>query len=113
MLVWLGYWCFLFVIMHTPVVGTGGLRFDFADKIVHFLLYGTLTLIGAWRAGGATLLGWAVVYAAYGALDEYLQQFVGRSTSFSDWLANIAGITAATIAAALWRRRLSEPPPPV
>lgn len=113
---WLGYWAFLFVIMHTPAVGTGLPRLHHADKVGHFLFYALLTTLGArrssipnTRAGTVTLLTWALVYVAYGALDEYLQQFVGRDTDFYDWLADLAGVTVASALIALRRRRLSEP----
>lgn len=116
MLVWLGYWAFLFVVMHMPVAGSGLPKIRFADKVGHFLFYATLTVLGAWRmsipkscAGTKALLRWAVVFIAYGAFDEYLQQFVGRDTDFYDWLADVAGVTAATAVVALRQRRLSEP----
>ena len=34
---------------------------------------------------------WASVYIAFGALDEWLQQFVGRTASVGDWLADLLG----------------------
>jgi len=114
--VWLGYWVFLFVIMHTLGVGTGLPRLHHSDKVGHFLFYALLTTLGAWRlstpntrAGTVLLWTWAAVYIAYGALDEYLQQFVGRDMDFYDWLADVAGVTVATLLIALRRRRLSEP----
>lgn len=116
LVVWLAYWAFLFVIMHTPAVGTGLPRLHHADKVGHFFFYGTLTILGAWRlsisntrAGTIVLLTWALVYISYGAFDEYLQQFVGRDMDFYDWLADLAGVTVATAVIALRRRRLSEP----
>lgn len=117
---WIGYWVFLFVIMHTPIERTGGIRFEYADKIVHFLLYGTLAWLGAWyfsnrpgKLGIGGLLVWAAIYVAYGALDEYLQQFVGRTTSFFDWLADLLGVLSATTILAVKGRKLSEPDRPV
>lgn len=113
---WIGYWIFLFIIMHTPVVGTGRMRFDYADKVVHFFLYALLTWMGARRLsnrpGGLRfngLLVWALIYILYGAVDEYLQQFVGRSMEFTDWLADMMGVIVATTLVALKARRLSEP----
>jgi len=113
---WIGYWVFLFIIMHTPVVGTGRFHFNYADKVVHFGLYAWLTWMGAWclshptgRLDTRAVLFWAAIYVVYGALDEYLQQFVGRTTDVLDWLADTAGVASAT--AFLWvkNRKLSEP----
>ena len=48
---------------------------------------------------------WAAVYIAYAVLDEWLQQFVGRTTSFVDWLADVAGVLAMSLALLGFRRR--------
>ncbi len=98
------YWLGLFVIMHVPVVGGGHFRFRYADKIVHFVLYFFLTYLGGrylFTAGRArstvSLIGYALVYAAYGAFDEWLQQYTHRTMSFTDWLADAGGIVLATV----------------
>jgi VanZ family protein len=56
------------------------------------------------------LLFWAVVYCTYGALDEWLQQFVGRGMSLSDWVWDVIGVLVATATLAVTRSRsaLSE-----
>jgi len=96
-----------------------GVRFPHADKVVHFGMFFLLAWFGGRRlraatgllAGGA-LAAWAVVYAGYAFLDEWLQPFVGRSMTLGDWLADAGGILAATTLLAIGRQRrtLSELP---
>ena len=95
------------------------MRFPHADKVVHFGMFFLLTWFGGRRlksatgllAGGA-LAAWAVVYAAYAFLDEWLQPLVGRSMTLGDWLSDAGGILAATTLLAISRqkRTISEPP---
>ena len=110
----------MFVVTHIPVGVPKGVRIPHADKAIHFGMFFLLTWIGGKRlvsatgllAGGA-LAAWAAVYAAYALLDEWLQPLVGRSMTLGDWLADAAGIVAATLLLMLIRRKqtLSEPPP--
>ncbi len=74
------------------------------DKVVHFGLFFLLVILGhlaygRYRSGMSrvTAFRWVVLYAAYAALDECLQPLVGRTASFIDWLADVAGILAATM----------------
>ncbi len=108
---WIGYWVGMFVVTHVPIVPPGPLAVRHGDKVIHFGLYFLLTTLGGryWlatrrRAPIVALLIWAAVYAAYGGADEWLQDFVGRTGSTADWLANVAGIMAATAMLALRRR---------
>ena len=113
--VWLGYWAALFVATHTPVPA-GPPMGRFTDKAIHFVLYLILALLaGGWclsagRAASAraaptrTLIAWAAVLTLYAAFDEWLQQFVGRSMSVGDFLADLAGVAIAAVFL-LWRRR--------
>ena len=104
----IGYWLILFVVMHRPI--PRGLDFlpGGTDLAVHLVLYFGLTILG-WRylrvavrkPSVRTLLAWGAVCIAYGAFDEWLQQFVGRKTSLSDWLADTAGVLAAITILAL------------
>ena len=52
----------------------------------------------------ARLVAWVGVYAAYGAVDEWLQSHVGRTMSVGDWLADVAGVAIAT-GVLIYRRR--------
>ena len=107
---WIGYWVGMFVATHVPIAPSGLMTVRHGDKVIHFGLYFLLTTLGGryWlttrrRAPIAALLIWAAVYAAYGGVDEWLQDFFGRTGSTADWLANLAGIMAATAMLALRR----------
>lgn len=73
--------------------------FEFADKAVHFIMYGGLALLFA-RAmhNPPRTTRVRVVFASFllvvaiGALDEWHQHFIqGRSTEFADWIADSSG----------------------
>ena len=109
---WIGYWACLFVVTHVPLAHTGSMALHHGDKVIHVGLYYLLTRLGGrhYLSTGsgvsvAVLLTWAAVYAAYAALDELLQPFVGRTMSLGDWVADAAGIAIATLALALRGRR--------
>lgn len=115
---WIGYWLGLFVIMHVPMGAQGPPTVIPVDKIVHVVLYFILVWLGGrylLAKGGVsmfTVIAWALVYAAYAALDEWLQPFVQRTMSLGDWMSDVAGIVAATIIIAVVRHRtatVSEP----
>lgn len=104
---WVGYWVGLFVVMHMPISRQVQVTIGYGDKVIHFGLYFMLARLGGrhllardHRPSVAAWLGWAVVYAAYAAADEWLQSFFGRSTSLGDWLADLTGIAAGTALAA-------------
>ena len=104
LLLWLGYWLCLFIVMHIPASSLRPLRFHYADKIIHFVLYFLLVWLGgryffvAGRAVSiAKLVAFAGIYGLYAAFEEWSQQFVRRTPSLSDWLADFAGISLATL----------------
>lgn len=78
------------------------------DKVVHFGMYATLTLVGGWRSRREgplvrhRLLLWAGIYLAYAAIDETTQAWVHRTPSWGDFAADLAGVALAT--AWLWIR---------
>ncbi len=86
-----------------PAVGGG-------DKLVHAGMYAGLAWLVA-RAGRAgqraAPLAWVVAgVAAFGAADEWHQQFIpGRSASAADWAADLSGAALGTAAAAAAARR--------
>jgi VanZ family protein len=104
------YWLFLFSVTHLPF-----LRLDMpyapSDKVAHLGAFGLLAFL-FWRfveGLGRPLSGRFVYIAAfwlyaYGAFDEYLQQFVGRSTDLDDWVCDVCGITVVLVLLE-WRRR--------
>lgn len=68
------------------------------DKILHFVGFGVLGLLTAWRLGEgqrritlSLLLGWYLFLVLYGIFDEGTQELVGRSFEWSDWLADCVG----------------------
>jgi VanZ family protein len=82
-----------------------------SDKIVHFVAYFVLAiLVWQWLEAGAKPLSAATVWITavalmgIGAVDEYTQQFVGRTTDVVDWVADAAGISCALIAQEARRR---------
>lgn len=104
------YWIFLFCMTHFPRVNLGNVPSNF-DKVMHIGAFGVLAA-AYWKffesfvrpvpAGFA--LRAAPVLIAYAALDEYLQQFVGRGTDVLDWLANSVGVVLG-LGVCEWRRR--------
>ena len=103
------YWLLLFVATHYPRVQIPG-EIPHSDKLVHFMAFGVLALL-YWqfarvRRGVGPRLVWssAAVLLAYAALDEYLQQFVGRFTDVLDFVADAAGIVAVLAILELHRR---------
>ncbi len=116
-LVWGGYWLLLFVIMHVPITAPVSLVKG-SDKIAHFSLYGLLAVLGGirHRMSGShnqwirVLVLWAFVFAAYGALDEYLQTYVGRTCDAMDWVADVCGIATGTVVIGLsrWRKHIKD-----
>lgn len=84
------YWILLFVATHHPRVVIPG-EIPHSDKLVHFGAFGTLALL-FWFATRARWWVAAAILIPYAALDEWLQQFVGRFTDLMDFIANTIGI---------------------
>ncbi len=119
--VWLGYWSALFVATHLPRPPDVTFGVRHGDKVLHFLVYFVLTLLGgrhlrAMRrsSSGVVLLRWAAVYAAYAVFDEWLQHYVRRSMTLGDWIADVLGVLAATLLLfqSPGQEELSEPAEP-
>ncbi len=111
---WIGYWCVLFVLTHTPVEGGVPAPIPHADKACHFILFFLLTWLGGRhvlrlrpRAPATTFLVWAAVYSCYAAADEWTQPLFGRNASLGDWVCDVTGIVGATVVLLLRRRRTS------
>ena len=108
---WLGYWLFVFAIMHIPKPPGVSVSLYGGDKIIHASAYLLLALLGgraARRRGRTLTLGWGLlwlaIYAAYGAADEWLQGFVGRTPSVWDWTADVGGATIGLCVSILDKR---------
>ncbi|MBA3454936.1 MAG: VanZ family protein [Deltaproteobacteria bacterium] len=107
------YWIALFIATHYPRVAIPG-EIPHSDKLIHFSAFGLLAFLfwrfeQARRAIGSRFV-WAggLALIAYAALDEYLQQFVGRFTDLNDFIANAAGIVVVLTILELIRRRRSR-----
>ncbi len=106
------YWIGLFILTHVPArrLPQPGV----SDKIMHLAAYGVLMslVLGANWIGGAKprfpLWGIVVTILIYGALDEWLQSFVGRSCEFGDWLADATGAGLALLVMLPFRRPLQR-----
>ena len=81
------------------------------DKVVHMAMYAGLAWLVAraepgWTRRVVPLALVAAALSAFGAVDEWHQQFIpGRSASADDWLADSAGAVLALLAAAVRRRQ--------
>ena len=109
------YWVALFVATHYPRVPVPG-EIPHGDKLVHFAAFGLLALLFWQFVKARRPLGPRFVFAAagvlvpYAALDEWLQQFVGRFTDLADFLANTAGIVVTLAVLELARRKYHPTP---
>lgn len=99
-----------------PLPEMAGAEAAHADKAGHFAMYLVLGVLLA-RALGWELLCChslfiliisAVLVSAFGAFDEWHQQFVNRCPAVGDWLADVAGGTVGSGLAALARRSRPE-----
>ncbi len=94
------YWIFLACCTHFP-----RLKLDWGvskpDKWAHLIAFGVLAFM-LWRfaetfrrpLAGRQVMALVVVLVVYAAIDEYTQQFVGRSTDVGDWLMGLVGMGA-------------------
>lgn len=92
---------------------TGGPGIPGSDKAHHVIGFALLALPMA-TVQPRAMLWLAPVLAAYGGAIELVQPFVGRGQELADWLADLAGVGAGTLAGlALGRacRRGNETPP--
>ncbi|NLK41141.1 MAG: VanZ family protein [Planctomycetes bacterium] len=96
------YWPLVFVLTHIPVPDIAR-KSGLGDKLMHTLAYFMLTFL-VWCAVSPyqrvqwrrAKMWWVIgAMAVYGAIDESLQGFVGRSPAVSDYLANLLGIALA------------------
>lgn len=88
-----------------------------SDKLAHLALYAVLAalflraleLVAAKREHRPTqfalsLLKTIIFCAVFGALDEWHQQFVQRTTSLADWIADVGGAVAGAFGLAAYLR---------
>ncbi len=98
------YWIVLFTATHLPgkVIRHGGMTVN--DKVAHFAAYALLAFFAVWVLPWALKAprwygGWVlVILAIYGAVDEWLQQYVpNRQADLLDWLADVSGAAAGIL----------------
>jgi VanZ family protein len=102
-----GYVLILLVLTHVPLEPSPSPARGL-DKLAHGAAFAVLAMILAatWRASAGRLSlaqlasVWAAI-AAYAALDEWTQSFVGRTPSAWDWLADGTG-AAIGLAVFVW-----------
>jgi len=107
MLVAIGfYWPVIFILTHIPLPGKLISSAGMSDKVMHFLAYLGLVSIAWFAVSPFEKVNWKkakvwIILAAviwYGAFDEWLQSFVGRSMDIYDFAADItAALTALLI----------------
>jgi hypothetical protein len=96
------YWPLVFTLTHIPVQDIAG-QSGMSDKTMHATAYFALTFLLWCAVNPYRRVRWnerttwvvAAAVAVYGALDEYLQGFVGRSAEMQDFLANMCGMVLA------------------
>ena len=95
---------------------SGAPSFAHADKVVHFLMYGTHAALLLWaldlrrRNAVISVIGAVLFCAAYGVLMEVLQSVLlpnDRCFSTGDIAANIAGASCFSAVLLVFRRRFS------
>lgn len=103
------YWAVLFAATHYPRVPMPQ-DIPHGDKLIHFGAFGMLAFLFWQFARARGPIGDRFVWLAgailipYAALDEWLQQFVGRFTDLRDFIANAAGIVVVLGALEAHRR---------
>ncbi|MBX3394435.1 MAG: VanZ family protein [Phycisphaerae bacterium] len=94
--IWLACFVAAFVVTHLPpskLPSAGWLN----DKVEHLIGYAMLAMATCWRFGKsdrsriAIMAAVLVGLAAYAAVDELTQPWVGRSCEWGDWLADLGG----------------------
>lgn len=107
------YWIFLACATHFPGLKLPG-GIPSSDKIAHTVAFALLAFLFwrfvesfrrpvavgfVWRAG--------LILAAYAAVDEYTQRYVGRGVDIVDWLCGVWGMTVV-LAVLEWRRVVAQ-----
>lgn len=104
------YWVVLAASTHYPQPPIPR-RISHSDKMLHFGAFAVLAYL-LWRVLASSARGptaatvWIAlaILVPYATIDEYTQQFVGRSTELFDWLANLAGLATVLVTVELARR---------
>lgn len=92
-----------------------------SDKIAHLLMYAVLAMLLAralaevgrgreltGRQAALLLVKTFIICAVFGALDEWHQQFVQRTTSLADWIADVVGAAAGAFGLVAYLKKRKE-----
>lgn len=85
------YWIGLTAGTHYPSVPMPDVV-DHTDKIIHCSAFAGLALLACITLRVRRVVLAAILLAAYAAVDESTQQFVGRNVDLFDWVADTVGI---------------------
>ncbi|MCA9298993.1 MAG: VanZ family protein [Phycisphaerales bacterium] len=111
-LVFVPYAILIATLTHWPNLKIESATVDRPDLIAHFTVYSIWVILFRWTGWIPGRTRWVVlarvwgVAAVYAGLDESTQAFIpGRSVLWSDYAANLGGITLGTLvgAALPWR----------
>jgi VanZ family protein len=93
------YWPAIFAATHVPQIPRWAGQIPVSDKILHFIAYLFLSFLlwfaihpnrkVNWRKPAVWWVLFAVVW--YGAIDEWLQMYVGRNADVRDFFADLTG----------------------
>ena len=107
------YWPGIFILTHIHISIPEWVTppFAFTDKLVHYVIY--LVLVLLWlmvtnpsptsKFGKHIVWITLVMVVAYAGFDEWSQGFVGRESSFYDFVADVGGIVTALIAFCIFK----------
>ena len=102
------YWPAIFVLSHLPRVPDWVIGVPVSDKTLHYLAYLVLVFLLWFSINPDRKVNWRgtnvwwvlLVVVWYGALDEWLQRYVGRNPDLVDFLADLAGMVTTLVV--LW-----------
>ena len=98
------YWPVLFVLTHVPILDVAR-KSGMSDKLMHVLAYMGLMMLVWWAVSPYERVDWRrwkvwlilAVVVWYGAADEWLQGYVGRSADMEDFVADLIGTLAGLV----------------
>ena len=100
----LPYWVAIFILAHIPIPKLV-YKAQVSDKTIHFLAYLILVFLFWFAMNPGKKVNWCkasvwwalLIMAGYGAIDELLQGYVGRSCDAMDFAADLIGAFAGLI----------------
>lgn len=99
------YWPAIFLLTHIPIPQMVIKNIRASDKTLHYLGYLILVFLMWFAISPEKKVSWCRAYTwwalfvmvVYGAVDEWLQGYVGRDADVMDFLANSAGVLTGLI----------------